>query len=200
MIYWNRSIPVSNVWRKENHVRKRKRNSDHDQWEWRESRTAKRQDELYRGERIAVTLRWQGWLSTLAHAHSAEGAWTFERPHILSRDVEVRDAETNDLVAMLYVRWTGEGTLKCTDGCTVDWAPTNLWQSHWAFFDAKDRALISFVDTSGLLEIRSLVNFYPSSLSAADSTLLTALGRYLIVLQRRDTAAATAAATSATVV
>ena len=93
-------------------MRKKKRKRYLDRWEWRESRTAKRQDELHLGERVAATLRWQGWASTLAHAETPEGRWTFDRPRILSRDVEVRDAVTDAIVGNLYVRWRGDATLE----------------------------------------------------------------------------------------
>jgi hypothetical protein len=178
-------------------VRKKKRKRYLDRWEWRESRTAKRQDELHLGERVAATLRWQGLLSNLAYAASPEGQWTFDRPRILSRDVEVRDTESNALVALLYVRWTGDATLEFADGHTVGWSPTNFWQTQWAFFDADEQALISFIDTSRLLEARTAVTFYRSNLSAQESALLTLFGRYLMILHRNDSAAV--AATTATV-
>jgi hypothetical protein len=178
-------------------VRKKKRRRYLDQWEWRESRAARRQDELHLGERVAATLRWQGLLSTLAHAESPEGRWTFERPRVLSRDVEVRDAATDDVIAILHVRWTGDATLEFADGGTVDWSPTNFWQTQWAFFDNSEQALISFADTSRLLEARTAVTYHSSALSAEESALLTLFGRYLMMLHRNDSAAV--AATTASV-
>ena len=178
-------------------MRKKKRIRYLDQWEWRESRTAKRQDELHFGERVAATLRWQSLLSNLAYAHSPEGQWTFDRPRILSREVEVRDAVTNARVAVLHVRWTGDATLEFADGHTVDWSPTNFWQTRWAFFDASEQALISFDDTSRLLEARTAVTFHSQDLSNKESALLTLFGRYLMILHRNDSAAV--AATTASV-
>jgi len=181
---------------------KKKRETYPDNWEWRESRTTKRQDELHLGERVTATLRWQGMFSNLAYAQSPEGRWTFDRPRLLSRDVEVRDADTNALVAVLYVKWRGDATLEFADGHTVDWSPTNFWQTQWAFFDTADRgeqALILFDDTSRIFEARTAVTFYRSALSAQESALLTLFGRYLMILHRND-AAAVAAATTAAVV
>jgi hypothetical protein len=178
-------------------VRKKKRKRYLDQWEWRESRTTRRQDELHLGEHVAATLRWQGMLSNMAHARSPEGEWVFDRPRILSRDIEVREAKSNALVAVLHVRWTGDATLEFADGHTVDWSPTNFWQTRWAFFDENEHALISFVDTSRLLEARSAVAFHTSDLSARESALLTMFGRYLMILHRNDSAAV--AATTASV-
>jgi hypothetical protein len=170
---------------------------------WRESRKVRRQDELRLGDRVAATLRWQGLLSTFATGRTMLGAWTFDRPRLLSRDVEVRDAASNALVATYRERWRGDGTLEFTDGRAIDWAPTNFWQTDWAFFDADDRPLISFVDTSRWFEARTRVTYHrvaraDAQLSASDDALLTTLGRYLTVLKRNDTAAI-AASTAAVV-
>ena len=77
-------------------MRRKKRKPYPDYWEWRESRTAKRQDEFHYGEKIVATLRWESVFSTLAHAQTSAGAWTFDRPRILSRDVEVREAAAGE--------------------------------------------------------------------------------------------------------
>jgi hypothetical protein len=181
-------------------VRKKKRNRYLDRWEWRESRTARRQDELHLGERVAATLRWQGLLSNLAYAESSEGQWIFDRPRILSRDVEIRDGASNTLLAMLHVRWTGDATLEFADGHTIDWSPTNFWQTQWAFFRTVDgddeQALISFFDSSRLLETRTTVTYHRSDLSAEQSALLTLFGRYLMILHRNDSAAVAASTAS----
>ena len=185
-------------------MRKKKRKPYPDYWEWRESRTARRQDELHYGERVAATLRWQSMFNYLAHAQTSAGAWTFDRPRILSHDVEVREAATAAVVAVVHFKWTGDATLEFADGGRLDWAPTNFWQTQWAFFspasgDDKDRALIVFDDTSGFLEARSAVSYRASDLTAEESALLTTLGRYLMMLHRRDSAAVAAtAATAAT--
>jgi hypothetical protein len=183
-------------------VRKKKRKRYPDWWEWRESRTARRTDELHLGERVAATLHWQGMLSNLAHAHSSEGAWIFDRPRMLSRDVEVRDAATDALIAVLHVKWTGNATLEFADGGHLEWAPTNFWQTQWAFFSTggadagSERALISFDDTSRLLETRTAVTYHTSDLSDEESALLTLFGRYLMVLHRKDSAAVAASTAS----
>jgi hypothetical protein len=182
-------------------VRKKKRKPYLDRWEWRESRKTRRLDELHLGERVAATLRWQGWASTLAHAETPEGRWTYDRPRLLSRDVEVRDATTDAIIALLHVRWRGDATLEFADGGSLDWAPTNFWQTQWAFFggaSGDEHALISFDDTSGFLEVRSTVTYHTSDLSSEESALLTTFGRYLMVLHHRDSAAVAASTAAVT--
>jgi hypothetical protein len=166
-------------------------------WKWRESRTAKRQDELRFADRVFATLRWEGPFSKRAYAQSPEGHWTYDRPRLLSRDVEIRAGET--LIAICHEKWTGECTIECADGRTFIWAPTNFWQTRWVFFDAKEKPLVAFDDTSGLFEHTARVTFWRSELSKKDAGLLATLGRYLTVLKRQDSAAIAAASTAAIV-
>ena len=177
--------------------RKRRARAVPTRWEWRESKKAKRQDELRLGDRVAATLRWQGLLSTLATGKTMEGEWTFDRPKLFSHEVEVRDAVSNALVVTYHEKWRGDGTVEFSDGRTIEWAPTNFWQTRWAFFDTAERALISFVDTSRLLEARTVVTFHRSDLSDRESALLTLFGRYLMILHRNDSAAIAATTASA---
>jgi hypothetical protein len=175
---------------------KRKRKLNVKAWQWRESRTARRRDELIFGDHVFATLRWEGPFSKLAYARSPEGQWTFDRPRLLSRDVEVRQLD-GTLIAIYHEKWTGDGALEFVDDRTVDWAPTNFWQTRWAFFDMDDKPLVTFDDTSGLFEQTAQITFWPSDLSVTDSGLLATLGRYLTVLKRQDTAIV--AATTATI-
>ena len=183
---------------------KQKQESNAQTWQWRESKTVKHQDELRLGDHVEATLRWEGLLSNLATARAPAGQWTFDRPRLLSRDIEVREIRAGEdsapLIAVYYQKWTGEGTLKLADGRAYDWAPTNFWQTRWAFFDADERPLIVFDDTSGLLEHRTEVTFHRIELSKADVGLLATLGRCLMTLKRQDAAAivATTAVTAAT--
>jgi hypothetical protein len=187
-------------WRK---AVRRKRKSDAPIWQWRESKAVKHQDELWFADRIYATLRWEGPFSKRAYARVPEGQWTFDRPRLLSRDVEVRQSKAEptlaSLVAIYYQKWSGDGTLKLADGRQFDWAPTNFWQTRWAFFDAEGRPLVGFEDTSGLGNHTSQVTFWRSELSKADIGLLATLGDYLMALKRQDDAAAAAAAASAAV-
>jgi hypothetical protein len=188
-------------------VKQPKRNID--TLQWRESRTVKRLDELRLGDEIKATLRWAGPFSKLAYARSRNGRWAFDRPRLLSRDVEIRDAKTpsssqsaphaDTLVAVYHEKWTGEGTLEFVDGRAYDWAPTDFWQTRWAFFGTDDRPLVAFADTSGLFEQTAQVTLHHRGLSPADFELLVTLGRYLMVLKREDVTVATAASTAAIV-
>jgi hypothetical protein len=173
--------------------RKRRQTNTQPALEWRESRTVRRQDELWVGDEVVATLRWEGMLSTMATGRARTGYWTFERPRILSREVEVRVAASGELVGVLSPRWTGDAPITLSDGRTFEWAPTNFWQSEWVLTDAHNQPLVRFWDISGFLRRRTAIEIVRSGLSEPDRALLVLLGHYMIEIQRRDTAAATAA-------
>ena len=165
--------------------------------EWRESRTARRQDELRKGEQSLATLHWKSAFSTLATGTMQTYRWTFERPRLLSRDVEVRAPGTERLVAVFSPGWTNEGTLTLSDGHTFYWRTENFWQTRWAFTNAAGAPQVRFADTSGFLERRTAVGIARSDLVASGDALLVLLGRSLMVLLAQEAAAVTAATTAA---
>ena len=173
--------------------RRRQEKSTQPTLEWQESTTVRRQDELCLGDEVLATLRWAGMLSTMATGTARTGRWTFERPRLLSHEVEVRDTASGDGVGVLSPRWTGDATLTLADGRTFEWASTNFWRSEWTFSDAHNQPLVLFVDTSGLLRRRTAIEIVRSGLSEPDRALLVLLGHYMMEMQRRDTAAVTAA-------
>ena len=169
--------------------------------EWVESRTVRRQDELRIGDRLIATLRWHGWASTFAEGQARAGSWTFERPRLLSREVQVHVAGVEGPpVAVFQPGWTEEGTLSFSDGRTMRWQCRDFWQTDWAFVDAADRAVMHFRDTSGFLHERTAAWTYRAGLSEADRAMLLILGRYLMVLQAQDRAAVAAACASCSAV
>ncbi|MGD1991703.1 MAG: hypothetical protein PVI59_00790 [Anaerolineae bacterium] len=169
--------------------------SDQQTLEWRESKRTKRLDELRRGDQILATLRWEGWFSKRAFAHSPEGAWEFDRPKPLSKDVKVWAMGSDEPLAVLTFGWLGgNGSMKLSDGRKLRWEATNFWATDWAFRTRSGEMLTHFVDNSGFVERRTLVEIRSGALTPVDRDLLLLLGRYLMVLQAEDSAAAAAAA------
>ena len=177
--------------------RKKKQEENRPALEWRESRTVGRQDELYAAGQIVATLRWEGLFSTMATGTARAGRWTFVRPKLLSRDVEVRVAGQEAPVAVFSPGWTEDGTLSFADGRALYWRATNFWRTEWVLSDGSGQPLVRLVDTSGLFKKTASVGTIRSGLSDEDRALLVLLGRYLIVLQDRDRAAVVAAITPA---
>jgi hypothetical protein len=167
--------------------------------EWRESEKHKWQDELRAGQEVVAALRWQGSLSTQARATSSTGQWTFERPRVFSRDVEVRDAQSGALAALLRAGWTGDGMLETADGRAFYWTYNNFFRTKWSFSTASGEQLVRFYDDSRLFEKRAVVEVASQTLPQGDRDLLLLLGWYLMTLADRDSASAAAAAAASSV-
>ena len=181
--------------------RKRKKRTERERpaVEWRESRTAKRQDELHTPEGILATLRWAGVFSYAASGQAGGKQWHFDRPRIFSRDVEVRDAQSGTLVALLRAGWTGDGMLETADGRAFYWTYNNFFRTKWSFSTASGEQLVRFYDDSRLFEKRAVVEVASQTLPTGDRDLLLLLGWYLMTLADRDSASAAAAAAASSV-
>jgi hypothetical protein len=171
--------------------KKRQQKQERPTLEWRESRIARRQDELRYGDQVLAMLHWENAFSTFATGTAKAGSWTFERPRLLSRDVEVRIAGTDGGApfGIFSPGWTDEGTLCLSDGRRYHWQCEDFWQTEWVFTSAAGEPLVRFVDTSRLLEQTTAVGIVRSELSEADRALLVLLGHYLMVLHALDSAA-----------
>jgi len=184
-------------------ARKRKKRTPRERpaVEWRESRTAKRQDELHTPDGVLATLRWAGMFSYFATGGTGDRQWQFDRPRLLSRDVEVRaaGADQGEPFARYHPGWWPGGELYLADGRVLHWAPTNFWQTQWVFTDETERVLVQFVDTSRLFEQSAAVTYVDRGLRETDRALLLVLGRYLLALQARDSAAIAASASTAAI-
>ena len=167
-------------------------------FEWRESKMVAHQDELHADHQILATLRWKGVgngvASTLAFAVSPEGQWIFEQPGIFSRDVQVRNAGSDAPVALFRPHWIGAGgRLDFADNRAFYWTAMNFGQTRWAFTSASGKQLVRFENDVQRVPAGALVMVEPSileslALPACECALLMLLGRYLMVLKKRDAA------------
>jgi hypothetical protein len=179
--------------------RKPKRQRERPALEWRESRTVKRQDELCTHTETLATLQWAGLLSNLATGSTQAGRWAFDRPRLFSKDVEIRTVSSDDETpyGVFLPNWTSGGRLELAEGRTFHWESTSFWGTQWEFTDDVGTTLIQFEDTSGLFRQSATVTLVQPRLREADRALLLLLGRYLMAMHSRDTAAVTAATTAA---
>ena len=168
--------------------------------EWRESRTVKRQDELCTHTETLATLQWAGLLSNLATGTTQVGRWTFDRPRLFSNDVEIRAVGSDDETpyGVFLPNWTSRGgRLELAEGRTFHWESVNFWGTQWQFTDDVGTTLVRFEDTSRLFRQSATVTLVQPRLREADRALLLLLGRYLMAMHSRDTAAVAAATTAA---
>ena len=174
------------------------------QLEWTQPRVFDRLFQLREGQSPVGTLVWEGVLSRLATVDTVLGSWEIEEIGLLSRAVEVRDASTGRLVATFMAKLMGDGTLEFADGRLLSWESLNFWATDWCFIDETGMQPVMLeegvTDSSwrDMFRMQYTATLERSGCSAREQVMLAALGLYLIY-QRRQTAGATTAATTAAV-
>lgn len=175
-------------------VKRTKKKRINPELEWRPTGNKRQEALYYHGEPLSM-LQWASMWNVAATGTSKDGQWHLDRPRLLSQDVEIYAGETH--YGTFSPGWTGDGSLTLVTGHTYRWMHQDFWHRRWAFVDALDTPVVQFEDTSGFLVERTAVFIPRSSISDQDRALLAILGRYLMALQARDSAATTAAVTAA---
>jgi hypothetical protein len=185
---------------------------------WRQPTAMKEHYELRAGDEVLATLQWQrSWASTLATAHTAEGAWTFKRSGFWQQRIGVRPLDSEREVATFVPDWKGNGLLTVGGERTFNWVGKGFWGLEKMWQEREDAPpLIGFKHQSALKtaarvilsptaaalpETTQLDDLYrplspdemgPLSASLAELPLLVTLGFYLMVLEVMDATAAAA--------
>lgn len=179
--------------------------TDRYELEWLQPKTLDRYYELHDAATLLGTLAWQGLLSGLVRAETARHVWDMQEHGFLNRRVEVREPETEALVATYFPKLMGDGILQLADGRELQWEPTNFWATNWSFFGPNDQPVVAF--SEGVLGARWKDMFKTQFTVTVDRAvwpdddveLLVMLGLYLIILRHDQAAAGAAAASTAAV-
>lgn len=162
--------------------------------EWVETEVFNNSYELRNEKDIFASLMFRTALGTMATAEILNGKWTLKRVGFLDPKVTVRESNADVDSAIYYPKYLGGGHVTFTDKATFNWKPVNAWQTHWAFYDSTQRAVVDFSPGtstsrfSDLFKTQATVKIEFPKCSAERLALLTVLGFYLIVLHNRESA------------
>lgn len=148
----------------------------------------KRRWELVTPDGVAAGLHWPRFLSNLALAEAADGAWSFKRAGLTGSRVTVREQQWDHNLAEMALRWNRKGQLEFV-GRRFRWAPSNFWSTRWHWLADDDAPLVRFRRRSGLrsrgeVEVTTDGHRYP------ELPILLTLGWYLMAEAQKDTVAA----------
>lgn len=162
---------------------------------WVQHKALERSYELRYGGEIVASLRFEKAFGSLATAKSVDGAWTFKREGFLKPRVTVRTPGSEANLAVFHQNISGGGILQFQDGRRYLWRCTSFWGSEWAFLTAEEHRLVQFRLNASLFRSGAQTSILAS---AADASLLAALGWYLLVLTAEETAVTAAAVMACT--
>jgi hypothetical protein len=156
---------------------------------WVQPSTFKAAYVLEAGGEPAATLRFRSGLGSFATTESADGCWTFKRMGFLQTTVPIRACGSDeDLAVFRNATWKRGGTLEFPDGRKYP-ANINFWMTAYEFTTDAGVALVNYRSIGGLAHLSSMVTISPTGASLTELPWLVALGWYLVVMVRRDSAA-----------
>ncbi len=161
---------------------------------WTQPHLFQQDYQLADGESPLATLDFRNSFGSLATARHAKGCWTMKRLGFLRTRVEIRQCDSEAAVGTFHnSTWSGGGTLVLPDGRELP-ANSNFWHSRFQFTDSTDRALVRYT-MGGVLRLNGEMEITPEGASMPEMAWIPMLGWYLVIMMRRDSAAASAAAT-----
>jgi hypothetical protein len=172
---------------------------------WMQPKAMRRSYELRAVKSTVGTLEFETPFGSRATARADGKVWSFKRMGFFKPRITVRAAERTEDIAVYRPKWSGsEGELNLSDGRRYNWTIANFWATRFEIRDAQGQTLISYTSGSAeaaltdLFKNQSEVAITDAGRSTADIDLLVLMGWYLIVLQREDSAAITAAVATST--
>lgn len=139
-----------------------------------------------------ATLDMSSWTSK-ANALVPEGTLFMHKEGWSGLKVAIYMGEQGPLIATYQRKWSGtSGQLVFPDGREFKWSKVNFWGTQKAWTDRAGTGVYVQFSTSGFSRKSSAV-IYPQATDIPELSLLLVLGLYNILIEQRDTAAASAA-------
>jgi hypothetical protein len=158
---------------------------------WVQPQAFKMNYELQTPQGTAAILTFKGWFNTLAVGESGEGNWLFNRPGFWQDRVTIQDERTGGNVAVFRRNiWKGGGILEVGFGRIIK-VTTNFWQTRLVFQTESDIPILAY-DIKGVFRTSATLTIEPHATQVPELAWLVMLGWYLVVMMRRDSAAAAA--------
>jgi hypothetical protein len=151
--------------------------------------------ELLTVDTLVATLQFRSAWGTLAYAESGDGNWTFKRIGFWQKQASIRvNGVDEDIAIFTNNTWSQGGTLEFNNGRRFK-ATTNFWMTQLEWETEDEQPLIRF-HIGGFCKQSAEVEILPEAARLPELPILVLFGWYLILMLHRDSAAASAAASS----
>ncbi len=140
-----------------------------------------------------ATLDMSNWTSR-ANAFVPEGTLFMQKETWSGLKIAISLGEQGPLLATYQRKWTGtSGQLLFPDGREFKWGKVNFWGTQKAWTDPTNTTVFIQFSAGGFSR-KSNVLINPQAAGIPELSLLLVLGLYNILIERRDSAAASASA------
>ncbi len=153
-----------------------------------------RYDLITPDNRPLATLDMSNWTSK-ANAYVPEGTLFMHKESWSGLKIAISLGEQGPLIANYQRKWTGtSGQLLFPDGREFKWGKVNFWGTQKAWTDLTNTTVYMQFSKRGFSR-KSTVVINPAAEAIPELSLLLVLGLYNIIVEERDAAAASSAAT-----
>jgi hypothetical protein len=158
--------------------------------EWVQPRAMERYFVLRSDQDVLATLRWRNMFGSLAEASTAEGIFTLKRGGFLQPYVTIRQAGTEDDIAVLKISLFRHGTLEFRIGKVVSLVSTRFFGFEWEFIDENRQKLCSMRMRNALMKRYGEVAVSSTVRRDRDLLVMLVIGWYAMVLMSNESSAA----------
>jgi hypothetical protein len=162
--------------------------------EWRQPRFRRQEYELLARGDVIATITFASRSGNTATVTTARGSWTFTWIGYVHPQVTARAAGSTEDEAVFSPSLLGAGELRFADGETFQWRPLGFWRSQWAFWDSRQRSLVTFKpwpERRGLADLfktHILVEIDARAAGDARLALFATMGLYLMLMNLQEAA------------
>jgi hypothetical protein len=149
--------------------------------------------ELRSEKELYGTVNFPKSFGSLAEAESADGKWTFKRIGFFQIKITIREAGSENDLAVFKPKWTGyAGSVEFADGKIFHWQSSNFFATKFDLHDSNGNALFSFrhgVDEQKLkdwFKTQARVEIYEPSKNIPETSMLILFCWYLIVVLQME--------------
>jgi hypothetical protein len=159
--------------------------------QWTQPNAWKMNYVLQAGDLLAATLEFESSFHSRASAVSADGHWIFDQRGFWQNTITVENEYGSALATYKKNVWKGGGVLELANGQQIV-ARANFMQTGLDLLDEQGSILIHY-QIGGMIHASAEVSVAPQATGLAELPWLVIFGWYLVVIMRRDSAAAAAA-------
>jgi hypothetical protein len=151
--------------------------------QWTRIKRWKRAFELHSGDEVLAMLYPEKGTNSMI-AEAADGHWALKRRSFWNADIVITDLTSQTEIAV--VRRGRNKSVAFSDGRLFTFTKSSFWRNEWVWLNDEGTPLVHYQRGNSLM-------VEPSALSLPELSLLVIVGWHLLVLQREEDTASTAA-------
>jgi len=157
---------------------------------WSQPKGTRRFHQLSAGQAAIGSIQFEKGWGSLATGECGGGRWTFKRAGFFSPRVTVRQAGSENDIAVFAPRWSGAGTVEFASGRRFQLRCQNFWGTEWAFENEQSMVVVRLSGPRGLVRQGGESVITQAGAELPEAPVLLLLLWYVRLLMNEDASAA----------